>query len=42
MGKRDSDKNNRMLLQNRKARHDYAIEETWEEGLVLVGSEVGG
>lgn len=40
MGKRTSDKNNRTLLQNRKARHDYAIEETYEAGLVLVGSEV--
>lgn len=25
---------------NRKARHEYFIEQTWEAGLVLVGSEV--
>jgi SsrA-binding protein len=25
---------------NRKARHDYEIEKTWEAGLVLTGSEV--
>ncbi|MCC6625742.1 MAG: SsrA-binding protein SmpB [Deltaproteobacteria bacterium] len=25
---------------NRKARHDFEIEETWEAGLVLLGSEV--
>jgi len=25
---------------NRKARHDYTIETTWEAGLILVGSEV--
>lgn len=28
------------LAQNRKARHDYFIEETYECGLVLVGTEV--
>jgi SsrA-binding protein len=28
------------LLRNRKARHDYAIDETLETGVVLVGSEV--
>jgi SsrA-binding protein len=27
-------------IQNRKARHDYVIEETHEAGIVLVGSEV--
>ena len=25
---------------NRRARHDYAIEDTWEAGLVLQGTEV--
>ena len=25
---------------NRKARHDYHIEETWEAGLVLTGTEI--
>lgn len=34
---RSSDRN---IAVNRKARHDYAIEETFEAGLVLTGSEV--
>lgn len=29
-----------MVASNRKARHDYHIEETWEAGLVLTGSEI--
>ncbi len=29
-----------MVAQNKKARHDYHIEDTWEAGLVLVGTEV--
>ena len=29
-----------LAAQNRKARHDFAIEETFEAGLVLAGSEV--
>jgi SsrA-binding protein len=40
MSNRQSDKNNRVIATNRKARHRYAIEETLEAGLVLVGSEV--
>jgi SsrA-binding protein len=28
------------IAQNRKARHDYAIEDTYEAGLVLTGTEV--
>ena len=40
MGDRSSTKNNRLIAQNKKARHLYAIEQTWEAGLVLVGSEV--
>ena len=28
------------VAQNRKARHDYAIEDTIEAGIVLTGSEV--
>src|SRR5919106_1125758 len=28
------------IAQNRKARHDYLIEDTWEAGLVLMGTEV--
>jgi SsrA-binding protein len=30
----------KVLVRNRKARHDYAIEETVEAGISLVGSEV--
>jgi SsrA-binding protein len=30
----------RVVAQNRRARHDYAIEETFEAGIVLQGSEV--
>ncbi|HYB56904.1 MAG TPA: SsrA-binding protein SmpB [Alphaproteobacteria bacterium] len=30
----------RTVAQNRRARHDYAIEETVEAGIVLAGSEV--
>ncbi len=40
MGSRKSDKNNQTIATNRKARHDYAIDETYEAGLVLMGSEV--
>ncbi len=29
-----------MVAQNKKARHDYAIEDTFEAGLVLQGTEV--
>ena len=31
---------NKLVAQNKKARHDYAIEETVEAGLVLTGTEV--
>jgi len=30
----------RVIAQNRRARHDYAIEDTWEAGMVLTGTEV--
>jgi len=30
----------KMVAQNKKARHDYAIEDVFEAGLVLVGTEV--
>ena len=29
-----------LIAQNRKARHDYSIEDTYEAGLVLTGTEV--
>ena len=28
------------IARNKKARHDYLIEDTWEAGLVLSGTEV--
>lgn len=31
---------NKIIVQNRKARHDYFIEETYEAGIVLAGTEV--
>jgi SsrA-binding protein len=37
-GKPDS--NNRVVAQNRRARHDYDILDTYEAGIVLAGSEV--
>ncbi|MGC3023133.1 MULTISPECIES: SsrA-binding protein SmpB [unclassified Brevibacterium] len=30
----------KVIARNRKARHDYHIEHTWEAGLVLTGTEV--
>ncbi|HQR27641.1 MAG TPA: SsrA-binding protein SmpB [Nocardioides sp.] len=30
----------KLIAQNKKARHDYLIEDTWEAGLVLTGTEV--
>jgi SsrA-binding protein len=34
------DRGRKLVASNRKARHDYHIEETWEAGLVLTGTEV--
>lgn len=34
------DEGTKLIAQNKKARHDYHIEDTWEAGLVLVGTEV--
>ena len=31
---------NRTLAENRKARHDYHIHETYETGMVLTGTEI--
>lgn len=36
MGKKDE----KLLAQNKKATHDYFIEETYEAGLVLTGTEI--
>ena len=30
----------KLVASNRKARHDYHVEDTWEAGLVLTGTEV--
>jgi SsrA-binding protein len=30
----------KLVAQNRKARHDYQIEDTYEAGMVLTGTEV--
>ena len=35
-----ADKNQKYAAQNRKARHDYFIEDTYEAGIVLSGTEV--
>lgn len=34
------EKGRRLVAQNKKARHDYSIEDVYEAGLVLVGTEV--
>ena len=34
------EKGQKFVAQNKKARHDYHIEDTWEAGLVLMGTEV--
>ncbi len=34
------DRANRTLAENRKARHDYFIEETYEAGVALTGTEI--
>lgn len=39
-GPKDHTEGLKVLVRNRKARHDYSIEETHEAGLSLVGSEV--
>lgn len=40
MAKTGEKNNNRTLAENRKARHDYFIEEVFEAGIELVGTEV--
>ena len=34
------EKGHKPVAQNKKARHDYLIEDTWEAGMVLTGTEV--
>ena len=38
--KKPSDSNNKLIAENRRARYDYAVEDTLECGVVLMGSEV--
>jgi SsrA-binding protein len=39
-GKRGASDGEKIVATNRRARFDYQIEDTWEAGLVLTGSEV--
>ncbi|MGD9961105.1 SsrA-binding protein SmpB [Nocardioides sp.] len=34
------EKGRKLVAQNKKARHDYHIDDTWEAGMVLMGTEV--
>ena len=38
--KSEREKAQRLIAENRKARHDYHIIETWEAGVALLGTEV--
>ena len=38
--KKEREAAQRVIAENRKARHDYHILETWEAGVVLLGTEV--
>lgn len=38
--KKKADLNNKLVAENRRARYDYAIEDTVECGMILLGSEV--
>lgn len=40
MSKKKADPNNKVISENRRARYDYAVEDTIECGIVLTGSEV--
>jgi len=40
MAKKDDNPNYKVIAENRKARHDYAIEDDLEVGIMLEGSEV--
>jgi len=40
MAAKKADPNNKTIAENRRARFDYAIEDTFEAGIVLVGTEV--
>ena len=38
--KTERERAHRVIAENRKARHDYHVLETWEVGIVLLGTEV--
>ena len=40
MAKKKSDPNNKVIAENRRARYNYAVEDTLECGIMLEGSEV--
>lgn len=40
MAKKKADPNNKLIAENRRARYDYAVQDTIECGIVLEGSEV--
>jgi len=40
MGSKNKDQSDKPLVQNRRASHDYFIEETYEAGMVLMGTEI--
>lgn len=40
MAKEKNDGNNKVIARNRRARHDYAIEDVYEAGVALTGTEV--
>ncbi len=40
MAKKDDNPNYKVIAENRRARHDYAIEDDLEVGIILEGSEV--
>ncbi len=40
MAKKKPESQNKLIAENRRARYDYAIEETFEAGLQLLGTEV--
>ncbi len=40
MAKKPDNKNYKVIAENRRARHDYAIEDDLEVGIILMGSEV--
>lgn len=40
MAKKYQQNNDNLVAQNKKARHDYAVTDTYEAGLVLTGTEI--